>query len=347
MFSLGIPQTPLSAAIALDWANGGPTSGRLVPERAEYQEWDLDNADDARQWVFVISDLEAAEARKERLAAGDLVTEWGVQLTYRRQDWEVRDPGTTAEPPPLTEQLFRREAYMYIPDAYFRLSAGALTFETEIVAVFGAVDSIEDIDPDLGNDDVDPVLGSQDILSLGGVARLGYTLADGDLDLGAEVGFASGDDWDAPRSGEVHASRVPVLPQAGGSGTISAFLFDENYHVDLILFRELLGTVRNAVYVKPSLAYDLTSRVRFSAAGILSIAHKPVSTPGNAGLWGLELDGDLGYHNDREGFYAGIAYGVLFPLAAMDHPDSLFSVVDDQGGASTAQTVQMRLMLKF
>ena len=43
----------------------------------------------------------------------------------------------------------------------------------------------------------------------------------------------------------------------------TAFLFDPNYHVDLILFRELLGTVRNAVFIMPSLCYELTGRIRF------------------------------------------------------------------------------------
>ena len=111
---------------------------------------------------------------------------------------------------------------------------------------------------------------------------------------------------------------------------------------------EILGTVRNATYVKPRMSYDLTSRLRLDAAGIISFANKLVSTPGNSGLWGVELDGGLAYHNDRERFSAGIKYGVLFPLGALDHPrnEQLFEA-DDQGDAGTSQIIKMNLMLKF
>ena len=94
--------------------------------------------------------------------------------------------------------------------------------------------------------------------------------------------------------------------------------------------------------------YNLTSRIRFKAAAIMSFANVLVSTPGNGSLWGVELDGDLGYHNDKEGFFGGISYGVLFPLSAMDHPSTLYTThAEEQGTASTAQTIQMRLVLKF
>ena len=72
-----------------------------------------------------------------------------------------------------------------------------------------------------------------------------------------------------------------------------------------------------------------------------------VTTPGNRSLWGAELDGDLGYHNEKEGFFGGISYGVLFPLGAMDHPSALYAKGTEQGSATTAQTIQMRLVLKF
>ena len=112
--------------------------------------------------------------------------------------------------------------------------------------------------------------------------------------------------------------------------------------VDLILFRELIGTVTNAIYVKPTLAYDLTRSITFRAASVISFAHKPAATPGNGDMYGVEFDGDLGYEN--EGFFAGIAYGVLFPLSAMNHSEDLFGAAADAG---TAHTIQTRLMLQF
>jgi hypothetical protein len=69
--------------------------------------------------------------------------------------------------------------------------------------------------------------------------------------------------------------------------------------------------------------------------------------------YGVELDGDFGYHH--EGFFAGIAYGVLFPLSALDHPTDDpsggsgpgFGYGDNDGDAEAAQTIQTRLMLQF
>jgi hypothetical protein len=72
-----------------------------------------------------------------------------------------------------------------------------------------------------------------------------------------------------------------------------------------------------------------------------------VATPGNEALYGIELDGEIGYRNEKEGFFAGLYYGVLFPLAALDHPIDLFPNEATGGGASTAQTFQGRFVLKF
>jgi uncharacterized protein (TIGR04551 family) len=344
IFNAKIPGTPLTGALGTDWAAGGATSGRLFPERYEDREYDLTDGDDATQYVFVLSDLHAADEWKEQLELGNLGFDWGVMLTYRKQSWELRKAGAATDE--LQTQFQKRSAYMYIPDAYFRLGYGKLNFEGELVAVLGEIGDTADLDPDTTDTETP---GSQNLVQFGGVARLNYLMADDDFNLGLEVGFASGDQWEAAKQGQTHYTEVPVLSPTDRDDTASAFLFDPNYHVDLILFRELLGTVRNATYIKPNISYELTGRIRFKAAAIVSFANVPVSTPGNSSLWGVELDGDLGYHNDREGFFAGLSYGVLFPLGAMDHPadDELFPNTEDQGDAGTAQTIQMRLVLKF
>jgi uncharacterized protein (TIGR04551 family) len=339
-FSLGIPGTPFTGGVAMDWAGSGPTSERSFPERdpsAGYQPADLDDADDVRQWVFVVSDLTAPDERKDRLDLGDAVFDWGLMVTYRRQDWDLPAQETAVE---LTKQFRPRSFYTYSPDLFLRLDVGKLTLEAEGVVTFGEIGQIQDL-LGLTNEE------STDIFAMGGVARLTYLLADDDLELGLEAGFASGDDWEARRTGQVNYQDVPLIPGDARDDEISAFLFDPNYHVDLILFREILGTVRNATYVKPRLGYDLTGRLRLDVAGIMSFANTLVSTPGNSALWGLELNGGLAYHNDREGFSAGIAYGVLFPLGALDHPASDLFAEEDQGDAGTAQLIKMNLMLKF
>jgi hypothetical protein len=68
---------------------------------------------------------------------------------------------------------------------------------------------------------------------------------------------------------------------------------------------------------------------------------------------------DLGYYGHN--LFAGFAYGVLFPFAALNHPVSDAAsdgpgfpygnasdpAGDNSGTASTAHTIQMRLILGF
>jgi uncharacterized protein (TIGR04551 family) len=339
IFSARIPGTPFTGAVGLDWAATGASNFRLFPERYEGKEADLTDKDDATEYVFVLSDLRTADAWKDTLEAGSLALDWGVMLTYRKQDWQFGSLGTSMSAP----TFLHRNAWMYQPDAYVRFGVGKLNVEGEVVGTLGDVNDTSDLMA--AGETINR--GDNKLLQFGGVLRLNYLMADDEFNLGFEVGSASGDQWEATKPGETHFTRVPTLSPNEKDENATAFLFDPNYHVDLILFREILGTVRNATYIKPNIAYDLTGRLRFKAAGILSFANVPVSTPGNSSLWGVELDGDLGYHNDKEGFFAGISYGVLFPLAAMDHPEALFPKEGERGSASTAQTIQMRAILKF
>jgi hypothetical protein len=119
----------------------------------------------------------------------------------------------------------------------------------------------------------------------------------------------------------------------------------------MILFRHLIGAVTNAGYLKPFLAYDLSRSIGFRVANITSFALKPVATPGNETMYGTEFNADVGY--TAGGFYGGIAYGVLFPFGALSHPEALGFGTDlatgasNVGDASTAHTIQLKLVLTF
>ena len=65
------------------------------------------------------------------------------------------------------------------------------------------------------------------------------------------------------------------------------------------------------------------------------------------GAAGVGQVGSVGYRNVDEGFFAGISYGVLFPLGALDHPAALFPGIGESGSAEAAQTIQSRLVLTF
>src|SRR5205823_4988762 len=155
--------------------------------------------------------------------------------------------------------------------------------------------------------------------------------------------FASGDQAEAFPPGQTNYQAGPIK-QPPGDTTITNFHFDPDYHVDLILFRRILGTVTNAIYAKPSLSWDVTESFGGQLDLIASFPHIGVSTPGNGNIYGLELDTTIGYKNVDEGFFAGFQYGVLFPIgspSALDEPTTGFPapLFPMGGSASTAQVL--------
>jgi len=334
-FSTTIPGMKLNAGIALDWGQTGPNSA-LVGEQAGVgrQAWDLDDSDDLGQWLLMISNMDSPTLIADKIANGESVFNYGAFLSYITRDNVQQDVmiGET----PGADSFASRDMTTYSPDVWVKYAKGKFDVEAEATYIIGSLEA-----PDLG------IADRIDIRQFGGVARANYRLMDDDLTLTQEVGFASGDQWDNEVQGRTHVSGAVSL--GPGDNTLERFVFDPAYHVDLILFRELLGGVSNAVYSKSSFQYELTSKFKVRGAGILSAAHRPVSTPGNSTLYGLELDADIGYEND--GFFAGISYGILLPFAALDHPTgSAFPFGDNTsngGEAGTAQTIQTRLMLQF
>ncbi len=341
LFGTMIPGTQYRFAIATDWASTTPTAAQsdIFLNRYDGQAWDLDDNDDVSQWVIVLARMDSPEKFKDTVEQGEFALNYGTYFVYRTQDWDYTANDTVGQNPDV-DRFYRRAAKAYIPDIWLHLGHKKFDFELEAVAILGSIDQMSDF-----------TLEPLDIRQYGGVARASYLLVDDKLKLGLELGYASGDQWDASPQGSTNVRDVRTLP-GPGDNTVNRFLFDFNYKVDLILFRELLGTVTNATYIKPTLSYELTSSLKFRLQSITSFANVPVATPGNGSMYGVEFDGDIGYEN--EGFFAGISYGILFPLGAMNHPVDLsgqggpgFGYGVNAGDAGNAQTIQSRLVLQF
>ncbi|MBI4512089.1 MAG: TIGR04551 family protein [Deltaproteobacteria bacterium] len=343
VFSAKIPGSRFRLALAKDWPATGLTTAHTpsAKNREGGQPFDLDDKDDVHQWVLVLANLDSLTKWKDVIERGDLALNYGFYLIRRTQDLDTSVDasvvaGNLAQP---ERALVTRRASAWIPDAYFRLGYKKLNVEGEGVLVWGDIDSLK-LSDTLEHKDLE-------LRQLGFVVRANYLFLDDDLNLGMEVGFASGDQWESTRpSGAIHVRESPSIPQSTADNLVSNFRFDPDFHVDLILFRELLGTVTNATYVKPSMAYHFTKSFVLKAAAITSFAHRSVATPGNSTWYGLEFDGDLGYQNEAEGFFAGMSYGVFFPGGAMDHKEGLPGFLRP-GEAGTAQTFQTRLVVKF
>ena len=343
-FDAGIPGTQLRASVAMDWASTQPNAAQteLFANRLDGQPWDLDDNDDVNQWTFVISRLDSPEDFVDRVQADETVFNYGFLLQYRTQKFD--QVTTTLGEVPDPAGFVPRNYKAYTPDVWMHLGIGDMDLEFEGVGILGSVDDTADVVTGGPTHDVD-------LRQYGFVLKFLYHFLDRELRLGGELGFASGDQWDNTPQGAIHVRNRRALP-GEGDHTASQFVFDPDYEVDMILFRELMGAVSNAWYVRPNFSYDITDRFRMKIQNVTSFVHKRVSTPGNGIMYGVEFDGDFEYHNDA--FSAGIAYGVLFPLGALDHPVDIdqdggpgFNYGDNAGDAETAQTIQLRMMLQF
>ena len=109
------------------------------------------------------------------------------------------------------------------------------------------------------------------------------------------------------------------------------------------MFREIIGTVTDAVYIRPHVQLDLVHRpsyrLQFTTAGVASFACYATSTPGGKRPLGIEIDPSLVY-TQKGGFLSALDYGVLFPLAGLDN--TIAGVV-----AKQAQMVRLRLVYAF
>ncbi|MEZ4360322.1 MAG: TIGR04551 family protein [Kofleriaceae bacterium] len=342
-FSAIIPGTRLRGQVASDWSLTRLTSNQTAAGAGrEGHPFDLDDGDDANQWVFTISQMDSPTEFRDILDRGELAFNYGLYLAYKTQSWDVdlRDfqPGGTLG----GTRYVPRDLTSYTPDVWGRIGYGGHLLEVEAALEFGSIGRLDD----------QGLTGSVDLAKFGGVGRYSWTGLEDKFTVGLEVGGASGDSYDNNPQGNTHISNANLFGKSGDS-TLSQFIFDRNYQVDLILFRHLLGAVTNATYFKPFLSYQLTNSITFRASNVNSFAVRKSATPGNELMYGVEMDSEISYQSG--GFYAGLTYGVLFPLAAMAHPaddpDSTNPefgyAMNNQGDPGNAHNIQARVVLSF
>jgi uncharacterized protein (TIGR04551 family) len=327
-------------AFLWDWVATGPTTAIIGAPQSQGQSYNADTIDDVSQWILALGKKDKPEELKDKIDQGKLVFNYGGYFVYRQQTWDLtnnplhvtgNDPGKNG----LQGSLNPRNAKAFIPDVWLRLNWKKLHIEAEGAMIVGTIGNLSDIQGGA-------VKGSTSILSGGFTVKADYKLLHDALKIYMEVGFASGDDSEDPNA-ILNYRQQTLIPV---NNSVNRFNFDPDYHVDLILFRRILGTVNNATYFKPGVSYDIVDNFGARLDMIYSLANKPVGYPGNAFNLGLELDAALMYHNEEEGFYASLVYGVLFPFGALNFPREIFG---DQfaHNMDTAQTFQARLAVKF
>ncbi len=325
-------------AFMWDWVATGPTTQIIGPQQGQGVFYNADTLDDVSQWALALGKQDKPDELREKLDAGKIVFNYGGYFIYRQQDWDQTGSlalsGNTEQS--LQAGLHPRHAKEFIPDIWLRLNWKKLHIEAEGAMQVGTIGNLSDI---YGAS----YKGSTRILTGGFVAKADYKLLHDALKIFFEVGYASGDDSEDPNAitNFQHATYAPINNQIG------RFSFDPDYHVDLILFRRILGTVSNATYFKPGVSYDIIDNFGARVDLMYALANHPVGYPGNSYNLGLEIDGQLMYKNEEEGFYAGLVYGVLFPFAALGIPGDIYGTQYQKSSPNIAQTFQARLIVKF
>jgi len=337
-------------AVAWDLGAQGPTTQQLTLGRSspDGYPYDLSQNDDVLQLMAAITKIDNPVTLRERVDRGDVVVNYGLQVVYRNQG-DVVIPANTATAQPTVNGAQPQTptevgatahlgAWSLTPDIWFKLNYKALTLEFEGIGIFGKIDT-----PGILASDQKPLT----LFQLGWVLASELRLYRDAFFVGLETGGATGDQAEAPS--QYLNYRWRFVQQPSGDHAINDLHFSPDYHVDEILFRHILGTVTNAIYIKPATSYwfDLgrTRAVGLNGSLIYSLAQVPVSTPGNDLMWGIEMNVGAGYRNTAEGFYGGFTWGVLWPLGALNRPGpGLWPNAED---ASVAQVLRIYMGVKF
>lgn len=335
-------------ALAYDFAASGPSSATVLAGRPAYSgRWgngsviDLEQLDDVDQLALMITRSADETERVDRLTRGQLVLDYGAYLLWRQQAFDYAAQATDTSgtgtldrtQDQLGAQLIERHAWSWTADGWARLAWRKLRLEAEAIFVGGKIENVSD-DPN--------TISSRRLVQYGLVARSRYLFFGERLKLDFELGSASGDDSELF---DLNRRRQRVIDPNLRDASLNELRFNPDFLVDLILFREILGTVANATYLKPSLQFDFLGALGSRLDLIYSFANNPTAYPGNARSLGLEMDLDLYYYNVDDGFSAGVQYGLLIPFSALDRPANIY--LSDAKDAGLAQTLRARMVIKF
>lgn len=336
------------------------------------QPYDFDQRDDVNQYVIAIfnkpvSKRELEERQDALNRRRDFVWDWGVYQAIRDQSFS--STSTTGAPPTVANQiqLVDVKGFTYTPDVWLNFEYRprkrvGYRLQLEAAATIGVIEEIPDraiaqrrktecSDPAVSNiedcnDTFEP--RRRDVQQWGVAAE--FDVRNEQLEWGLHSGAASGDS-----AGFGILDRSPIQSN-GRDSSISNFRFDRDYIVDLILFREIIGGVTNAMYFKPYLAYNFVDEGEdgaldrekwgFKLSGMYAQALVADGTPGENSPLGLEFDLEL-YMHEIGAFKWSLAYGILFPMSGLDSlsVDEQQRTVRTQ--ANTAQTLQMNMGFQF
>jgi len=331
---------------------GGDSSQGFFQNEAG-QRMNLDPKDDVHSFLIAIAKRDDEEAIKEQLRLGNIVMNYGLFGVYRTQQFDIPDYYGTRQQvltnPALGPTSYvNRNANAGIGSLWGKFQWDKLKVEAEAVGIVGQVDGtatssggLNTVDNDLRVVEGGVLVNKPLFILQGGFAvESSYAFLNDQLVVGVDGGAASGDDAfgmgtrpvinQRPQAGDLDgkqygeclarddAQAIEGVNCTQVDNDVTNFRFDSDYIVDMILWREILGTVTDAFYVKPHIAYYFTPDLGLRADVVYSQAIFASSTPGQANPLGVELDVRAFYANE-DGFYLMPQVGVLLPLAGLNH----------------------------
>jgi uncharacterized protein (TIGR04551 family) len=331
--SVSTPIGRLTFVPILDFENEGALYADPRAASGTGQPFDAESGDDGRNYALKIARLDTDDEIRRKTERNAASVNYGAYYNYRTQrylypQWEQQgfDPTLVSTTGPV--EKVHRSAYAHVIDFWFRFLTARWRLEAEVVGVYG---SIGDVRSDASQAQPPKVLMRQ----WGGAAVLEYKLSPNKLMVGSEVGAASGDAaagfGNVPQLGPQPYGSLEGAQWSANDRAIRNFRFNPAYRVDLILFRQILGGVTDAVYVKPKLRWDpfpgLSLDTQLVYARALDASSTPSASPdgsgGSANL-GVELDTILTY-TAGDGFQAWMQYGLLQPMSGLGFRDHSLS----------------------
>jgi len=357
-FVTRIPGLPFYIAAFWDFISAGSLA--VDPLRVDGVPFDMDDGDDVNQVGFAIFNKPLTPAdisARRKLLVDDHGSslDWGLYSIFRTQDYD-----TVGNKPPSEHtatdygklQFIPRKAWAYGGDVWLRYE-NRLSFDKRLVieAEFATIlGRIEDASTLLGQGDPK----KKDILMYGGALKAAFQ--NEGLGIYLDAGLATGDDT---RCFGVYGAGNCSLDTFDGQPNekITGFKFHRNYRVDQLLFRDIIGAVTNAIYVKPTVSinahpfYALGDQLGLDLSVLHALAMSKTGTPGNGGTLGTELAATA-FVGDKGLFLASVTFAYVVPGDA-------FNLIGTKGGddrwlgalknkeAENAWRLHTRLVLKF
>jgi hypothetical protein len=361
-----------------EWSGGNRVA---VPFSAELY-------DNVHQFSFFVARRDDPGMLRRKLSTGEPVVNYGLKTWFRWQtlDRAIGAPGlgdglsgnSTLDPAldpeglqhdgvPLgnggydedglnglqnyANTLVHRRGWVLTPDLWLRINWRTLRVEVEAAAVIGSFKRRE-LGPDFQRTDsgfdLEAAIATErtSLLQLGYALEFKYGLFNDRFHIGVDQGMATGD-ASTPFQYD-YSSPFPIPAANGDFRNLTGFRFNPAYMQDLLLFKEILGTVSNAAYVKPWLAFyffqnNMSARADIEFAGAVD---RRGTIAGDKSLWGLELAGSVRYHDADEPIFLQLQYGVMFPFGGFN-PEVTDGTATQRLDSRAAQSIQAQVGVRF